>query len=132
MRLKRERDFKAEELYNLLSNEVVAEFTEYIKTIKDSSLEEINNNDELVEIIEEKQPVQYCAFVGLLNANFDLHTLEILVDIESKHHNLIKVISTKLNELKSAINIFNEEAVERFIQNSIYLLVSYYKLEEVK
>lgn len=132
MRLKGERDFKADELYTLLSDEVVNEFGEYIKTIKDASLEDMNNNDKLVELIEESQPVQYCTFVGLLNANFDLHTLDVLVDIESKHHNLIKVLSTRLNGLKSAINIFNEEAVEAFIQNSVYLLVSYYELEEAE
>lgn len=132
MRLKGERDFKADELYTLLSDEVVNEFGEYIKTIKDASLEDMNNNDKLVELIEESQPVQYCTFVGLLNANFDLHTLDVLVDIESKHHNLIKVLSTRLNGLKSTINIFNEEVVEAFIQNSVYLLVSYYELEEAE
>lgn len=132
MRLKGERDFKADELYTLLSDEVVNEFGEYIKTIKDASLEDMNNNDKLVELIEESQPVQYCTFIGLLNANFDLHTLDVLVDIESKHHNLIKVLSTRLNRLKSTINIFNEEAVEAFIQNSVYLLVSYYELEEAE
>lgn len=132
MRLKGERDFKADELYTLLSDEVVNEFGEYIKTIKDASLEDMNNNDKLVELIEESQPVQYCTFIGLLNANFDLHTLDVLVNIESKHHNLIKVLSTRLNKLKSTINIFNEEAVEAFIQNSVYLLVSYYELEEAE
>ena len=132
MKLKSEKDFKAEELYSLLSNEVVMEFSSYIGVIKGSSLEDINNNDDLVELIEEKQPVQYNVFIGLLNADFDLKTIKVLIDIESKHGNLIRTIATKLNELKESINIFNEKEVERFIIQSVYLLVAYYELGEVE
>lgn len=132
MKLKSEKDFKAEELYSLLSNEVVIEFSNYIGVIKGSSLEDMNNNDDLVELIEEKQPVQYNIFIGLLNADFDIKTIKVLIDIESKHGNLIRTIATKLNELKENINIFNEKEVERFIIQSVYLLVAYYELEEVK
>ena len=131
MKLKSEKDFKAEELYSLLSNEVVIEFSNYIGVIKGSSLEDMNNNDDLVELIEEKQPVQYNIFIGLLNADFDIKTIKVLIDIESKHGNLIRTIATKLNELKENINIFNEKEVERFIIQSVYLLVAYYELEEV-
>lgn len=130
MKLKSEKDFKAEELYNLLSNEVVMEFSNYIGIIKGSSLEDMNNNDELVELIEERQPVQYNAFIGLLNTDFDLNTIKVLIDIESKHGNLIKTIADKLNKLKEHINIFNEKEVEKFIEQSVYLLVTYYELEE--
>ncbi len=132
MKLKSEKDFKAEELYSLLSNEVVIEFSNYIGVIKGSSLEDMNNNDDLVELIEEKQPVQYNVFIGLLNVDFDLKTIKVLIDIESKHGNLIRTIAAKLNELKESINIFNEKEVERFIIQSVYLLVAYYELEEVK
>lgn len=129
MKLKGEKDFKAEELYNLLSNEVTMTFAEYIGIIKGSSLEDMNNMDNLVSLIEEEQPVQYNVFIGLLNADFDINTIKVLIDIERKHGNLIKVISNKLNTLKDTINIFNENEVQSFIINSVYLLVAYYELK---
>ena len=129
MKFKGEKDFKAEELYNLLSNEVTMTFAEYIGIIKGSSLEDMNNMDNLVSLIEEEQPVQYNVFIGLLNADFDINTIKVLIDIERKHGNLIKVISNKLNTLKDTINIFNENEVQSFIINSVYLLVAYYELK---
>ena len=123
------KDFKAEELYNLLSNEITMTFAEYIGIIKGSSLEDMNNMDNLVSLIEEEQPVQYNVFIGLLNADFDINTIKVLIDIERKHGNLIKVISNKLNTLKDTINIFNENEVQSFIINSVYLLVAYYELK---
>lgn len=132
MKLKGEKDFKAEELYNLLSNEVTMTFAEYIGIIKGSSLEDMNNMDDLVSLVEEKQPVQYNVFIGLLNVDFDLNTIKVLIDIERKHGNLIKVISNKLNTLKDTINIFNENEVQSFIINSVYLLVAYYELKEAE
>lgn len=132
MKLKGEKDFKAEELYNLLSNEVTMTFAEYIGIIKGSSLEDMNNMDNLVSLIEEEQPVQYNVFIGLLNVDFDLNTIKVLIDIERKHGNLIKVISNKLNTLKDTINIFNENEVQSFIINSVYLLVAYYELKEAE
>lgn len=132
MKLKGEKDFKAEELYNLLSNEVTMNFAEYIGIIKGSSLEDMNNMDDLVSLIEEEQPVQYNVFIGLLNVDFDLNTIKVLIDIERKHGNLIKVISNKLNTLKDTINIFNENEVQSFIINSVYLLVVYYELKEAE
>lgn len=129
MKLKGEKDFKAEELYNLLSNEITMTFAEYIGIIKGSSLEDMNNMDNLVSLIEEEQPVQYNVFIGLLNADFDINTIKVLIDIERKHGNLIKVISNKLNTLKDTINIFNENEVQSFIINSVYLLVAYYELK---
>lgn len=132
MKLKGEKDFKAEELYNLLSNEVTMTFAEYIGIIKGSSLEDMNNIDNLVSLIEEEQPVQYNVFIGLLNVDFDLNTIKVLIDIERKHGNLIKVISNKLNTLKDTINIFNENEVQSFIINSVYLLVAYYELKEAE
>lgn len=132
MKLKGEKDFKAEELYNLLSNEVTMTFAEYIGIIKGSSLEDMNNMDDLVSLVEEKQPVQYNVFIGLLNVDFDLNTIKVLIDIERKHGNLIKVISNKLNTLKDKINIFNENEVQSFIINSVYLLVAYYELKEAE
>lgn len=132
MKLKGEKDFKAEELYNLLSNEVTMIFAEYIGIIKGSSLEDMNNMDDLVSLVEEKQPVQYNVFIGLLNVDFDLNTIKVLIDIERKHGNLIKVISNKLNTLKDTINIFNENEVQSFIINSVYLLVAYYELKEAE
>lgn len=132
MKLKGEKDFKAEELYNLLSNEVTMTFAEYIGIIKGSSLEDMNNMDDLVSLVEEKQPVQYNVFIGLLNVDFDLNTIKVLIDIERKHGNLIKVISNKLNTLKDTINIFNENEVQSFIINSVHLLVAYYELKEAE
>ena len=129
MKLKGEKDFKAEELYNLLSNEVTMTFAEYIGIIKGSSLEDMNNMDNLVSLIEEEQPVQYNVFIGLLNADFDINTIKVLIDIERKHGNLIKVISNKLNTLKDTINIFNENEIQSFIIYSVYLLVAYYELK---
>lgn len=129
MKLKGEKDFKAEELYNLLSNEITMTFAEYIGIIKGSSLEDMNNMDNLVSLIEEEQPVQYNVFIGILNADFDINTIKVLIDIERKHGNLIKVISNKLNTLKDTINIFNENEVQSFIINSVYLLVAYYELK---
>lgn len=130
MKLKGEKDFKADELYSLLSNEVTMNFAEYIGIIKGSSLEDMNNMDDLVSLVEEEQPVQYNVFIGLLNADFDLNTIKVLIDIERKHGNLIKIISNKLNTLKDKINIFNENEVQSFIINSVYLLVTYYELKE--
>lgn len=130
MKLKTEKDFKADELYTLLSNEVMQSFVSYIGFIKGTSLEEMNNMDDLVSLVEEEQPVQYNVFIGLLNADFDLNTIKVLIDIERKHGNLIKTIAEKLNTLKDNINIFNENEVRTFIVNSVYLLVSYYGLEE--
>lgn len=130
MKLKGEKEFKAEELYNLLSNEVTMTFAEYMGIIKGSSLEDMNNMDNLVSLIEEEQPVQYNVFIGLLNADFDINTIKVLIDIERRHGNLIKVISNKLNTLKDTINIFNENEVQSFIVNSVYLLVAYYELKE--
>lgn len=130
MKLKGEKDFKADELYSLLSNEVTMTFAEYIGIIKRSPLEDINNMDNLISLVEEEQPVQYNVFIGLLNADFDLNTIKVLIDIERKHCNLIKVISNKLNTLKDKINIFNENEVQSFIINSVYLLVAYYELKE--
>ncbi len=132
MKLKGEKDFKAEELYNLLSNEVTMTFAEYIGIIKGSSLEDMNNMDDLISLVEEEQPVQYNVFIGLLNADFDINTIKVLIDIERKHGNLIKVISNKLNTLKDTINIFNENEVQSFIINSVYLLVTYYELKEAE
>lgn len=129
MKLKGEKDFKADELYSLLSNEVTMIFAEYVGIIKRSSLEDINNMDNLISLIEEEQPVQYNVFIGLLNADFDINTIKVLIDIERKHGNLIKVISNKLNTLKDTINIFNENEVQSFIVNSVYLLVAYYELK---
>lgn len=130
MKLKGEKDFKADELYNLLSNEVTMTFAEYVGIIKRSPLEDINNMDNLISLVEEEQPVQYNVFIGLLNADFDLNTIKVLIDIERKHGNLIKIISNKLNTLKDKINIFNENEVQSFIINSVYLLVAYYELKE--
>lgn len=132
MKLKSERDFKADDLYALLSNEVMQSFANYVGFIKGVSLEDMNNMDELVSIVEEEQPVQYNVFIGLLNADFDLPTIKVLIDIESKHGNIIKTIATKLNTLKDRVNIFNEKEVQDFITNSVYLLTSYYKLEEAE
>ena len=132
MKLKGEKDFKADELYSLLSNEVTMIFAEYVGIIKRSSLEDINNMDNLISLIEEEQPVQYNVFIGLLNADFDINTIKVLIDIERKHGNLIKVISNKLNTLKDKINIFNENEVQSFIINSVYLLVTYYELKEAE
>ena len=132
MKLKGEKDFKADELYSLLSNEVTMIFAEYVGIIKRSSLEDINNMDNLISLIEEEQPVQYNVFIGLLNADFDLNTIKVLIDIERKHGNLIKIISNKLNTLKDKINIFNENEVQSFIINSVYLLVAYYELKEAE
>lgn len=129
MKLKGEKDFKADELYSLLSNEVTMTFAEYIGIIKRSPLEDINNMDNLISLVEEEQPVQYNVFIGLLNADFDLNTIKVLIDIERKHGNLIKIISNKLNTLKDKINIFNENEVQSFIVNSVYLLVAYYELK---
>lgn len=130
MKLKGEKDFKADELYSLLSNEVTMTFAEYVGIIKRSQLEDINNMDNLISLVEEEQPVQYNIFIGLLNADFDLNTIKVLIDIERKHGNLIKIISNKLNTLKDKINIFNENEVQSFIINSVYLLVAYYELKE--
>lgn len=130
MKLKGEKDFKADELYSLLSNEVTMTFAEYVGIIKRSPLEDINNMDNLISLVEEEQPVQYNVFIGLLNADFDLNTIKVLIDIERKHGNLIKIISNKLNTLKDKINIFNENEVQSFIINSVYLLVTYYELKE--
>lgn len=129
MKLKGEKDFKADELYSLLSNEVTMIFAEYVGIIKRSSLEDINNMDNLISLVEEEQPVQYNVFIGLLNADFDINTIKVLIDIERKHGNLIKVISNKLNTLKDTINIFNENEVQSFIIKSVYLLVAYYELK---
>ena len=95
-------------------------------------MEDINNMDNLISLIEEEQPVQYNVFIGLLNADFDLNTIKVLIDIERKHGNLIKIISNKLNTLKDKINIFNENEVQSFIINSVYLLVAYYELKEAE
>lgn len=130
MKLKGEKDFKAEELYSLLSNEVTMAFAEYVGIIKGSSLEEMNDMDDLVSLVEEEQPVRYNVFIGLLNADFDLNTIKVLIDIERKHGNLIKVLSDKLNTLKDTINIFNENEVKSFIDKSVYLLTAYYELKE--
>lgn len=130
MKLKGEKDFKAEELYSLLSNEVTMAFAEYIGIIKGSSLEDIDNMDDLVSLVEEEQPVRYNVFIGLLNADFDINTIKILIDIERKHGNLIKVLSDKLNTLKDTINIFNENEVKSFIDKSVYILTAYYELKE--
>ena len=130
MKLKGERDFKADDLYALLSNEVMQRFSGYVGFIKGTSLEDMNNMDDLVSIIEEEQPIQYNVFIGLLNADFDLPTLKVLIDIEIKHGNIIKTIANKLNTLKHRINVFNETEVKDFIMNSVYLLTSYYELEE--
>lgn len=130
MKLKGEKDFKAEELYSLLSNEVTMAFAEYVGIIKGSSLEEMNDMDGLVSLVEEEQPVRYNVFIGLLNADFDLNTIKVLIDIERKHGNLIKVLSDKLNTLKDTINIFNENEVKSFIDKSVYLLTAYYELKE--
>lgn len=132
MKLKGEKDFKADELYSLLSNEVTMTFAEYVGIIKRSPLEDINNMDNLISLVEEEQPVQYNVFIGLLNADFDLNTIKVLIDIERKHGNLIKIISNKLNTLKDKINIFNENEVQSFIINSVYLLVTYYELKETE
>lgn len=132
MKLKGEKDFKADELYSLLSNEVTMTFAEYVGIIKRSPLEDINNMDNLISLVEEEQPVQYNVFIGLLNADFDLNTIKVLIDIERKHGNLIKIISNKLNTLKDKINIFNENEVQSFIINSVYLLVTYYELKEAE
>lgn len=132
MKLKGEKDFKEDELYSLLSNEVTMTFAEYIGIIKRSPLEDINNMDNLISLVEEEQPVQYNVFIGLLNADFDLNTIKVLIDIERKHGNLIKIISNKLNTLKDKINIFNENEVQSFIINSVYLLVTYYELKEAE
>ena len=130
MKLKGEKDFKAEELYSLLSNEVTIAFAEYMGIIKRTSLEDMNNMDDLVSLVEEEQPVQYNVFIGLLNSDFDLNTIKVLIDIERKHGNLIKIISNKLNTLKDTINIFNENEVKSFIDKSVYLLVAYYELND--
>lgn len=132
MKLKGEKDFKADELYSLLSNEVTMTFAEYVGIIKRSPLEDINNMNNLISLVEEEQPVQYNVFIGLLNADFDLNTIKVLIDIERKHGNLIKIISNKLNTLKDKINIFNENEVQSFIINSVYLLVTYYELKEAE
>ena len=129
MKLKSEKDFKADDLYALLSNEVMQSFANYVGFIKGTSLEEMSSMDDLVKIIEE-QPVQYSVFIGLLNADFDLNTIKTLIDIESTYGNLIKTIANELNTLKNKINIFNEKEVMDFIMNSVYLLVAYYNLTE--
>lgn len=130
MKLKSEKDFKADDLYALLSNEVMQSFDSYVGFIKGTSLEEMSSMDDLVKIIEEEQPVQYNVFIGLLNADFDLNTIKTLIDIESTYGNLIKTIANELNTLKNKINIFNEKEVMDFIMNSVYLLVAYYNLTE--
>lgn len=129
MKLKGERDFKAEELYELLSTEVMQSFSSYVGFIKGTSLEDMNNMDDLVAVIEEEQPVQYCVFIGLLNADFNLDTLKVLIAIERKYGNLIKTIASYLTLVKDRVNIFNESDVKTFILNSVYLLASYYELE---
>lgn len=130
MKLKGERDFKAEDLYNLLSNEVMQSFASYVGFIKGASLDDMSSMDDLVAIVEEEQPVRYSVFIGLLNADFDLETLKVLIDIERKHGNLIETIANKLTAVKDKVNIFNEYEVRGFIMNSVYLLKSYYVLEE--
>lgn len=126
MKFKKEIDFKAEELYNLLSNEITENFTRYVKTIKNHTLEELNGMDDLVTLVEREQPIQYCVFVGLLNADLDLNTIKVLIEIEKSHGNLVKNIANKLNELTDKINIFNEDVVKEFIKQSVYLLATYY------
>jgi transcriptional regulator of heat shock response len=130
MRLKKEIDYKAEELYDLLGQEVVKSFNDYANTIKETDIETLNNQDDLVHMIEEEQPVKYCTFVGLLNAKFDLQTVNKLIEIETKHGNLIESISNYLDMNKSRINIYNESEVQNFILDSVYLLNTYCNSEE--
>jgi transcriptional regulator of heat shock response len=130
MRFKKEVEYKAEELYDLLGQEVVKSFNKYANTIKETDIETLNNRDDLVHMIEEEQPVKYCTFVGLLNAKFDLETVNKLIEIEKKHGNLIESISNYLDMHKSRINIYNESEVQNFILDSVYLLNTYYNSEE--
>lgn len=129
MKLKGERDFKADVLYQLLSNEVMQSFAGYIGFIKGASIEDMNIMDDLVTIVEEEQPIKYSIFIGLLNSDFDLETLNVLIDIESKYGNLINVLTDRLNKVKSKVNIYNQSEVIDFIANSVYILKYYYTLE---
>lgn len=130
MKLRGEKDFKAEELYELLSDEISNSFLEYVRTIKESSLEELNNYSDIVNLVEEEQPVRYCVFSALLNADLDLDTLKVLVNIENKHKNLIESLYKRLNCIKERVNIFNTDEVTAFVLDSINLLVTYYDLED--
>lgn len=121
---------KTDDLYSLLSNEVMQSFSSYVGFIKGTSLENMNSMDNLVHIIEEEQPVRYRVFVGLLNAKLDFETVKVLIEIERKHGNLIATIANRLYKIKDKINIFNDEEIGEFILNSVYILKSYYKLEE--
>lgn len=121
---------KTDDLYSLLSNEVMQSFSSYVGFIKGTSLENMNSMDNLVHIIEEEQPVRYRVFVGLLNTKLDFETVKVLIEIERKHGNLIATIANRLYKIKDKINIFNDEEIGEFILNSVYILKSYYKLEE--
>lgn len=121
---------KTDDLYSLLSNEVMQSFSSYVGFIKGTSLENMNSMDNLVHIIEEEQPVRYQVFVGLLNAKLDFETVKVLIEIERKHGNLIATIADRLYKIKNKVNIFNDEEIGEFILNSVYILKSYYKLEE--
>lgn len=121
---------KTDDLYSLLSNEVMQSFSSYVGFIKGTSLENMNSMDNLVHIIEEEQPVRYRVFVGLLNAKLDFETVKVLIEIERKHGNLIATIANRLYKIKDKVNIFNDEEIGEFILNSVYILKSYYKLEE--
>lgn len=127
MKLRGEKELKAEELYELLANEVVKSFKDYIEQIKKTNVEEINNNDSLIELIEEEQPIKYNIFVVLLNADLDLEIIKALINIQKKHGDLIYQLYRRLVKVKDRVNINNSNEMKNFIIDSTSLLSTYFK-----
>lgn len=127
MKLRGEKELKAEELYELLANEVVKSFKDYIEQIKKTNIEEINNNDSLVELIEEEQPIKYNIFVALLNADLELEIIKALINIQKEHGDLIYQLYKRLVKVKDRVNINNSNEMKNFIIDSTSLLSTYFK-----
>lgn len=118
MKLKTEKDFVAEQLYD----ELDIELSKLLEENKD-----IVGNNEIADVEEFEQIIIRIEFYvsvhkALMKIDFDLDTFSALLKIEESEHKLIKALTEKNIEQIGMINIHNEEQMCYILKNQLCML----------
>lgn len=124
MKLQGKRDIdQGDKLYKLLQEEITELVTTCIASVEDE-----DGSEGSFWVLGTKQPIRIEVFMGLINIDLTSQEVDVLLDIEEKHNNLIDTLSVKLESFKETINIYNKVEIQNFLKQSIGLLAEYYEV----
>lgn len=118
MKLKTEKDFVAEQLYDELDIELGKLLEENKEIVSNNEIADVEEFEQIIIRIE----CYISVHKALMKIDFDLDTFSALLKIEESEHNLIKALTEKNIKQIDMINIHNEEQMCYILNNQLCML----------